>query len=135
MQTLLSVWCVWVTAMTIKQRISVQRAKKILARMTSKQCQYVVRNANNSVIRRLASAAKAIRYRPLSSNVRRKLGRYRKTLRLLANPRASIQSKRKVLMRQKGGEGLVQTLATLVPMTVLPIVAGTLLMAMGRDSF
>ena len=73
-----------------------QRAKKIFARMTSKQCQYVIRSANDSVIRRLASAVKALRYRPLSSNVRRKLGRYRKTLRLLANPRASIQSKRKV---------------------------------------
>ena len=84
--------------------------------MTGKQCQYVLRSVSDSVIRRIASAVKAARYRPLPSKERRKLVRYRKTLRILANQRVSVQSKRKAMMRQKGG--IAHMLGSLVPMMV-----------------
>ena len=119
--------------MAKKKRITVERAKKLIARMTNKQCQYVVRSANDSVIRRIAAAVKAARYRPLSSTERRKLVRHRKTLHILADPRVSVQSKRKAMMRQKGG-ALLHTLSNLAPLMILSLLGGTMLTAMGRSN-
>ena len=83
--------------------LSLQRAINKLARMNRKTRQHVLRNSNDVFIRQLAAAVKSIRRVPVSSKMKKKLARHRKTLRAFADPRRSLKSKRQILVRQNGG--------------------------------
>ena len=83
--------------------MTLQQALQKLVRMNGEQRLYALRHVNDSFIRQLATAVKAARYRPVSRQLRAKLGRHRKVLRTIINPRAGMQSKRNALMLQKGG--------------------------------
>ena len=86
-----------------QQNVPLKRAMLKLVRMNGKKRQSALRQANNVFIRQFVSAVKGVRRKPVSSKVRAKLTRHRLALRALANPQSSLQSKRKVLVRQKGG--------------------------------
>ena len=86
-----------------QKHLPLQRAMKKLVQMSGKKRKIALQHANNVFIRQLASAVKGVRQKPLSSQVRAKLARHRSALRSLANPQTSLQSKRKVIVRQKGG--------------------------------
>lgn len=93
---------------------------KKLGRMNGPSRQQALRNANNAFIRQLSSAVKLVRRRQVPNRVKVKLARHRKVLRAIANPRASLQSKRRVIVRQKGG-----FFHTLMP-AILSVVASIL---------
>ena len=86
-----------------RKHLTLQHALQKLGRMSEKQRLYALRHVNDSFIRQLTTAVKAVRYQPVSRKLRVKLRRHRKALRTIANPRAGLQSKRKALMLQKGG--------------------------------
>ena len=86
-----------------RKNIPLQRAMKKLVLMGGKKRQDALRQGNNVFIRQLATAVRGVRRKRLPNAVRSKLTRHRSALRSLANPSMSFQSKRKVLVRQKGG--------------------------------
>ena len=108
-----------------KHVLTLRQALQKLVRLSGKQRLYALRHVDDSFIRQLAAAVKAARYRPVSNQVRVKLGRHRKALRTIANPRAGLQSKRKALMRQNGGAvgPILAMLGKYLPV-IAPIAAG-----------
>ena len=107
---------------------ALQRAMKKLTRMDGKKRRYALQHANNLFIQQLSSAVKAVRRKPLSSKVRGKLVRHRAALRSLANPHTSLLSKRRVVVRQKGGffGAILASLAAPLIGTLVKSVANTL---------
>ena len=85
------------------KQLPLQRAMKKLVRMNGKKRQLALRHANDVFVRQVAAAVKGVRRKPVSNKVRAKLARHRKALRSLADPCLSLQSKRRVIVRQKGG--------------------------------
>ena len=85
------------------KNIPLQRAIKQLAKMNGRKRQSALRQANNVFIRQMSNAVKGVRRKHLSTKIQAKLSRHRAALRSLANPQMSLQSKRRVLVRQKGG--------------------------------
>ena len=108
-----------------QQYVPLQRVMKKLVRLNGKKRQQALQQANDVFIRKVSSAVKAIRRKPVSNKIRAKLRRHRKALHALADPRLSLQSKRRVIVRQKGGFfGAV--LASLAAPLIAPIVSTVL---------
>ena len=101
---------------TQRKFLPLQHALKRLARMNGRTRQHALRNANDVFIRQLSTAVKSVRRKPVSSKVRAKLARHRNALRAIADPKLSLKSKRRVIVRQKGGFFLSLLLALAGPL-------------------
>ena len=93
-----------VKARYVRVKSKFKRAIRQLMKMDKGRQRQVVRSANNEFIKDFASTVGKLRYKPqlVSEQNARKLQRHRRKLRVLADSRASIKRKRRVL-NQTGG--------------------------------
>ena len=82
-----------------------KKAIRALLQMNKRMQKQMMRSASNKFVKDFSSTVAKLRYRPylVSQRNRRKLHQHKRKLRILADSRASIKSKRRVLNHQTGG--------------------------------